>query len=87
MTDTDTDTDTEEDKIKDKADTIKDKAYKKRMCIGREKTTLQKLNVIKTSLADGTKMPQSLKIIDTIINDMNKKREDLKLKRKKYDGF
>ena len=70
----------------DKIDESIDAAYKKRMCKGREKTTLEKLDIIKKSLIDG-KIPRSLKILETIIKDMEKKKENQKLKRKQYDGI
>jgi hypothetical protein len=74
------------DKI-DKIDEKKDAAYKKRMCKGRDKTTLEKLEIIKNSLISEDKLPRSLKILITIIEDMNKKKENQNLKRKKYDGL
>lgn len=74
------------DQLLDQLDLNIDSAYKKEMYKGREKTTLEKLDIIKQSLTDG-KIPKSLKILQKIINDMKKKKENQKLNRKKYDGL
>ncbi len=76
------------DKI-DKIDEGKDAAYKKRMCKGKEKTTLEKLEIIETLLSNvEPKIPtRSLKILATIIKDMKTKQKNQNLKRKKYDGL
>jgi hypothetical protein len=72
----------------DKIDEGKDAAYKKRICKGKEKTTLEKLEIIKTLLSNvEPKTPRSLKILDTIIKDMKTKQKNQNLKRKKYDGL
>ena len=75
-----------------KQDAIIDAAYKKERCKGKDKTTIEKLYIIKLdiekqSILTGVKISRSLKILNKIIKDIIDKKEKKKLSRKKYDGL
>ncbi len=77
------------DKTK-KTDPQIDNEYKKRMCKKREKTTLEKLDIIKKTLTEKEKpnhLTKSLKLLEIFIADMKKKKETRNSKRNKYDGL
>ncbi len=62
--------------------------YKKGMCKKREKTTLEKLDLISKILTnEKPNLTRSIKLLETIIKDMNDKKENRNSKRNKYEGI